>query len=198
MQEDVEGLYEAMLKGEEFSTDTAPEVDAVLGAMNEHLSKLKFTVEHHERQRVAVKGKIPDMEGNVKVIERLQALKEEDGEMTTHFELADAVFAKATCKAKDLVCLWLGANVMVEYTYDEAMEMLASNLGKANLKLKSYNEDLQFLREQIILTEVNIARVYNHSVRLKRKMVANKVKSVPVRFGKGADAAASGAASPAE
>ena len=123
-----------------------------------------------------LKNKIPDMEENIRVIQQLMVKTEEGGSMTTHFELADAVMAKAVVEPQDLVCLWLGANVMLEYTYEQAIEMLETNLGKATLKNSTYDDDLTFIREQIIVTEVNIARIYNHSVRLKRKMVDTSAK----------------------
>ena len=33
--------------------------------------------------------------------------------------LADGVFARAHVEPRDSVCLWLGANVMVEYSFEE-------------------------------------------------------------------------------
>jgi len=45
----------------------------------------------------------------------------------TRYSLADAVFAKAEIDTESgLVGLWLGANVMLEYTYDEAIKLLSS------------------------------------------------------------------------
>ncbi|CAN0559851.1 unnamed protein product, partial [Ectocarpus sp. 12 AP-2014] len=38
----------------------------------------------------------------------------------TNYSLADTVFAKAELKCDGRVCIWLGASVMVEYTYKEA------------------------------------------------------------------------------
>ena len=35
------------------------------------------------------------------------------------------------------VCLWLGANVMVEYSYNEAETLLVSNLAQAEAKMAS-------------------------------------------------------------
>jgi prefoldin subunit 5 len=35
------------------------------------------------------------------------------------FELADQIYARATVKDANAVCLWLGANVMVEYSLEE-------------------------------------------------------------------------------
>lgn len=47
------------------------------------------------------------------------------------------MYAKATVdtSSTETVCLWLGANVMVEYTYPEALTLLGENLSGAEGKL---------------------------------------------------------------
>jgi prefoldin subunit 5 len=87
--------------------------------------------------------------------------------VSTHFELADSLYANATITNENKVCLWLGANVMLEYEYDEAFELLTKNLKNANINLESLELDLAFLKDQITVSEVNIARVHNFKVQLK-------------------------------
>ncbi|TSN12249.1 Prefoldin subunit 3 [Bagarius yarrelli] len=76
--------------------------------------------------------------------------------METHFLLADNVYCKASVPPTDKVCLWLGANVMLEYDIDEAQTLLEKNLGTASRNLESLEEDLDFLRDQFTTTEVSI------------------------------------------
>ncbi|KAJ2770262.1 peptide chain release factor 1, partial [Coemansia nantahalensis] len=80
----------------------------------------------------------------------------------------DTLYAHATVPPADSVNLWLGANVMLEYTTDEAQELLASKLSVAKTSLEHVVEDLEFLRDQITTMEVNIARVYNWDVKQRR------------------------------
>jgi len=48
------------------------------------------------------------------------------------FLLTDTIWSKASIpKNSDRVALWLGANVMVEFTYDEAKGLLTKNLENA-------------------------------------------------------------------
>lgn len=90
--------------------------------------------------------------------------------ITTRYNLADLLYAKATVDcASGVVNLWLGANVMLEYTYDEAIELLGSKLEKATQDLEETKEDLALVRNQIITSEVNISRIYNWDVRKKRE-----------------------------
>lgn len=73
-----------------------------------------------------------------------------------------------------VVGLWIGANTMVEYTYDEATELLTTQLTQSHLKIAELGEDLSFLRAQSITVEVNMARLFNHSVKLKKLLEAKQ------------------------
>ncbi len=58
---------------------------------------------------------------------------------------------------------------MLEYPLEEAVELLANKLDAAEHNVKGIIEDLEFLREQITVMEVNTARVYNYDVRRRRE-----------------------------
>lgn len=58
---------------------------------------------------------------------------------------------------------------MLSYTQDEAIELLTSKLVAAKQNLANAIEDLEFLREQITVMEVNTARVYNWDVKRRRE-----------------------------
>jgi|EP01047_Picozoa_sp_COSAG01_P003439 hypothetical protein len=60
------------------------------------------------------------------------------------------------------------ANVLCEYPVEDAQALLTENRDNAQVNLKSLDEDVQFLRDQITTTEVNIARIFNYDV-MKRK-----------------------------
>ncbi len=49
--------------------------------------------------------------------------------MVVDYQLADNVYAKARIKPVETVNLWLGANVMLEYGLDEAVELLVRVCG---------------------------------------------------------------------
>ena len=58
---------------------------------------------------------------------------------------------------------------MLSYTIPEALSLLESKLQTAETSLKNVVEDLEFLREQLTVMEVNTARVYNWDVKRRRK-----------------------------
>lgn len=57
---------------------------------------------------------------------------------------------------------------MLSYPLIEAHALLTSKLVAASLSLKNLKEDQEWLRDQITVTEVNVARVYNWDVKRRR------------------------------
>jgi hypothetical protein len=81
------------------------------------------------------------------------------------FELSDNVLARAKIPPTEQVCLWLGANVMLEYPVADAKKLLSTNLANAKTTLANINNDLAFLKDQITVSEVNSARLHNLTVK---------------------------------
>ena len=142
---------------------------AILQQMNELYQKYKFMETSLLRGRESMKLKLPDIK---KTLEMVRIMKDkstqEETQITTNFLISDNIWAKATVpNDTGKVGLWLGANTMVEYSYGEAIDLLEKNLKNAEIRLASASEDLNFCKDQITTTEVNIARVYNQSVSQK-------------------------------
>ena len=58
--------------------------------------------------------------------------------INTKFALCENAWASASIKNDTgKVCLWLGADTMVEYSYEEALELLKKNLSNAEKYLES-------------------------------------------------------------
>lgn len=58
---------------------------------------------------------------------------------------------------------------MLSYKLTEAIDLLKTKLQGADTSLKTTIEDMEFLREQLTIMEVNIARVYNWDVKRRRE-----------------------------
>jgi prefoldin subunit 5 len=86
-----------------------------------------------------VKSKIPDIEKSLDTVLYLEKKKNEDSEskMNVDFMVSSNLWAKAETPVGNSVCLWLGANVMCEYNFDEAKELLNKNLENALTTLKT-------------------------------------------------------------
>lgn len=57
---------------------------------------------------------------------------------------------------------------MLSYKLPAAISLLRSKYGAAESSLKATVEDLEFLREQLTVMEVNTARMYNWDVKRRR------------------------------
>ncbi|KAL0068240.1 hypothetical protein AAF712_004625 [Marasmius tenuissimus] len=142
------------------------------------------------QRRQGLEEKIPDIKKTLSMVEFLRDrregkkssededdleddLEEEDSSqpkpLKTSYELNDTLFAEAELEDTDTVYLWLGANVMLSYKIAEAVDLLKSKLQSAETSLANTTEDLEFLREQITVMEVNMARVYNADVKRRRE-----------------------------
>ena len=115
------------------------------------------------RAREGLKIKLPEIKKTLESVALLYTRNQgEEKEIETQFMVSDNIWARAKCPNNTgKVGLWLGANVMVEYSFQEAIALLGTNLKNAEAKLKEADDDIDFLKDQITTTEVNMARVYN-------------------------------------
>jgi len=119
---------------------------------------------------------VPELQKSLQLVQTLQEKKEQGiTNAVVRYNLADQIYAKAeTDYTVGTVNLWLGANVMLEYTYEEAIEFLQSNYDRAVKELDTVTKDLAFVRDQIVTSEVTRSRIFNWDVRRKRKSGASK------------------------
>lgn len=145
-------------------------IEPLIGAEQQLYSKYKFMEANLSKSRENFKMRIPETEKDLEMLKHLMRRTDEEQSVTTRFSLADNVFAKAKIDPScNSVCIWLGANVMVEYSFDEAKTLLEKNFDHAVQRLSTIEADLIFLRDNIITSEVNIARIFNYDVRRKRE-----------------------------
>ncbi|EFJ28943.1 hypothetical protein SELMODRAFT_171147 [Selaginella moellendorffii] len=153
-----------------FLEKTASDASSALVSLQDRLQQYKLAEMKLLAQRRDLQAKIPDIKKCLDIVEALLSKKSSGEEpMTVDFELAEGIYSQARVDDGDSVCLWLGANVMLEYSYDEALLLLKKNLENANSSLEAIIEDLKFIRDQVTVTEVTIARVYNWDVHNRRK-----------------------------
>jgi prefoldin subunit 5 len=118
--------------------------------------------------------KLPDIKKTSEMLNYLISC-EENKEFITHFEISDLLYTKAKIHRKDKVHLWLGANVMLEYSLGEAVILLKTNLQTAETSLKQTNVDLNAIKDGMTTLEVSMARVYNYDVHLRRTVEQDKL-----------------------
>ncbi|OUM54091.1 hypothetical protein BVG19_g3438 [[Candida] boidinii] len=169
-------------------TSSDADVSTFLSELETRLQQYKFMEESKRNTLRSLNTKVPDIKNNLSMVKFLKEKKEgktgdddedldldEDesskGKIEVNYELNDTLYSTATIDTEklDSVGLWLGANVMLEYPLDEAMDMLTERLEIAENSKKVTLEDIEYLRENITTMEVNISRVYNWGVNLRKQ-----------------------------
>lgn len=143
--------------------------ELLIGAYSELHSKFKTFETSLTQKKQNYDLKIPDIEKSLALVKNLQSKQEAGESVKTRYNLADNVYGKAEVDTSvGIVNLWLGANVMLEYTYQEAIDFLSQNLDSARKEFNIVKEDLAFVRDQIVTSEVSMTRIFNWDVRKKR------------------------------
>jgi len=161
------GIPEAVFLEDVDSFMKGETAEEILKKLDEQHQKFKFMLANFDNKKKRLKVQIPDITTTLESVKHLKS-KRDDGPIETKFLLSDQVYAKAVVPPTSRVCLWLGANTMLEYDIGEAEELLVKNLGDAKSSLEKLGDDMDFLRDQITTTEVNMARVYNWNVKNKQ------------------------------
>jgi len=153
-----------------FATSFAPPASAelLIGAYTELYNKYKTYEANLANKHNHIQQKIPELETSLTLIKQLVAKRQEGEKGLLRYSLTDNVFAKAEVEYNGVVNLWLGANVMLEYTYEEAIAFLTTNIDKAQKENKELEADRSFVRDQIVTCEVIRSRIFNWNVRRKR------------------------------
>ncbi|KZO97581.1 Prefoldin, subunit 3 [Calocera viscosa TUFC12733] len=189
---------------DDYLDGTDSSVESTLNKFQEMIAKYRYMELNVQNRRKGLDEKIPDIAKTLAMVEFLKDrrdrklgkkakkddddddldddLEDEDDEaaddapLKTTFELNDTLYAEAEIEESELVYLWLGANVMLAYPLDEAQALLSSKLAGAQQTRANAVEDLEWLREQITVMEVNLARVYNWDVRRRREAKAKGIE----------------------
>lgn len=141
---------------------------AVIKRLDEQHQKYRFMELNLTQKKRRLKKQIPDIKSSLDVLKLVKSKQDSNEEMITNYMLSDQVFSDAKIAPTGQICLWLGANVMLEYSLEEAKELLTKNLDTATKNLTQIDVDLDYLRDQITTTEVNMARVYNWDVKRRQ------------------------------
>eukprot|EP00049_Salpingoeca_infusionum_P027072 m.30129 g.30129 ORF g.30129 m.30129 type:complete len:185 (+) comp9248_c0_seq1:261-815(+) len=136
--------------------------------------KYKFMESNYSSRKTRLEARLPDLKSTLAAIQQLEKVKASGEPITTTYALADSVYASAKITDASNVCLWLGANVMLEYPVDEAAALLQKNISETSTTLEEVRGALDFLRDQQTTMEVNMARIYNWDVQRRRTQAAKK------------------------
>eukprot|EP00794_Sanderia_malayensis_P000198 gene198-812_t len=130
--------------------------EGVIGKLDEQYQKYRFMEANLNQKRLRLKGQIPEIKCTLDAINYLESKEDSEDAIKTQFLLSDQLYVNAEIPPTKTVCLWLGANVMLEYEIEEAAKLLTKNMETAISNLGDVETDLNFLRDQITTSEVSI------------------------------------------
>eukprot|EP00197_Chlamydomonas_leiostraca_P011308 CAMPEP_0202864280 /NCGR_PEP_ID=MMETSP1391-20130828/4586_1 /ASSEMBLY_ACC=CAM_ASM_000867 /TAXON_ID=1034604 /ORGANISM="Chlamydomonas leiostraca, Strain SAG 11-49" /LENGTH=187 /DNA_ID=CAMNT_0049544011 /DNA_START=87 /DNA_END=651 /DNA_ORIENTATION=- len=139
-------------------------VDTVLEGLNEQHRKFKLLEGQMMQRKARLMTKLPEIQKALDIVKAMIAKSSSGDEMVIDFELAESVYAKTKVKNVKTVNLWLGADVMVEYSLEEAKELLESNLGNCKSNITTTDDDLGLIKDNLTTLEVSLSRVWNYDV----------------------------------
>lgn len=120
------------------SFDPPASSELLIGAYSDLYSKFKAYEQQLEQKLATYHEKLPEIEKSITLVRHLKAKKDADETVVTRYNLADTIYSKAEVDcSQGIVNLWLGANVLLEFTYDEALELLTS---KQSVAQNDYKE----------------------------------------------------------
>ena len=150
------------------------EVEPTLNALQSLFQQYKQIEQGLQQNRIRLGNKLPEIKRALDTVKLLCDKATTGEELDMHFELTDSVYAKAKVKDAESVYLWLGANVMLEYPLEEARRLLETNHANCKNNLATNQSDLAFVKDNITITEVSIARVYNWDVKKRKEEATAK------------------------
>lgn len=139
----------------------------VLAAFKERLSKYNFVFESLFSQKRHLLKKLPEIQSALESAQFIQS-KRGCGELSTMYPLTENCHAEATIEPGEKVFVWLGANVMVEYTVEDAIALLNKGKTDAESSLVAVERDIRSLRDCITTSEVRIATIHNRIVVMRQ------------------------------
>jgi Prefoldin subunit len=83
------------------------------------------------QRRERLREQNADFERTLAALTALKAKAAAGETLVTHMDYADNVFVKASVEPRDVVYIWLGAHVMLEFSYDEAETFIREQLDGA-------------------------------------------------------------------
>ncbi|CAD50932.1 hypothetical protein PFAG_01722 [Plasmodium falciparum Santa Lucia] len=150
--------------------------ESILRLARELLLKYKFMEHAFVSRQINTQKKIPELKDALRVVQLLEKRKKikEKKNLETFFPVEESLYARGIVQKTDKILLWLGANVMVEFPFDEATDLLNQHLERAINLSQEMDNELLWLHEQITTTEINISRIHNY-IELKKGMMGKEV-----------------------
>ncbi len=161
-----------------------------------------------EATKAAMKAKIPEIEKTTALVEYFMKKREEGSTVTTRYSLADTVrylqfeiipdnaqrrpnvlfitvtqvYGTAELEKDGMMCMWLGANVMVEYTCEDAIQLLTKSKTSAESRLRETEvRNWLFFHKSQLAADCVPHSLYSFVYQAEIDLVKNNIITTEVR-----------------
>ncbi|EZG69200.1 prefoldin subunit 3 [Gregarina niphandrodes] len=141
-------------------------VGPTLTAYDEIHGKFKLMTSSLNDQLVTLE----EREGHLKeALDVIRGAKTRKTNTETLYKVADCLYTRARVTEPQKCFLWLGSNVMMEYTPEEAEAVVGKNLATTKENIEDILENILALRSETTVIEASISRLHNYGVYLRKQ-----------------------------
>lgn len=152
-----------LIKPKEYLEGKDPKVEIIkLREINMKYNAMKNFL---EKRKEKTEQKIDELNESILVVrgvEKKQKMAKENVNenkkaLELFMPLEETLYVKGEMNLSDTIYIWLGANVMVELKFDEALNLLNSHLDRAHNIYKQMVEESEYMRKQVEIANANLA-----------------------------------------
>ncbi|PRW56744.1 Prefoldin subunit 3 [Chlorella sorokiniana] len=133
--------------------------EEVLNELRGAHQKYKYIEAEIVQRKKRLAFKQPEIRKCLDAVTLLLAQHEAGEQTVLDFSLSDQVYARARLAEVSSVNLWLGAGVMLEYSLQDAKELLERQLAGCKQQLEVVQWEHDYIKDQLTTMEVSMARV---------------------------------------
>ncbi|EDW72041.1 uncharacterized protein Dwil_GK19015 [Drosophila willistoni] len=141
-------------------------IDNVMRLENAKYAKygqLAMQLEHNYTNQTI---RIETAKSNLQLVRKFM---EDKTEFEAKFQPAIGVFTTVIVPPLEKVNLLVGSNVFMEFELKDAEKHLIGQIKDLVQQLKAYEHDVEYLREMMVITELNISRLYKYGQDQQKK-----------------------------
>ncbi|ELP85547.1 prefoldin subunit, putative [Entamoeba invadens IP1] len=142
-------------------------VGPAVQSVEDTYKNLKFFLDVVSQRKLTLTSKIEEIQSTLNYVKLLQSKTNE--EVKTKFEIANGLYLPVTISEPKKVNLWIGAGVMMEYSFEEAEKTLTDNTNATTTMIKKLDEDSNHLNGEIAKMEVLIKKMVDAGIALQLK-----------------------------
>ncbi|EKE42791.1 hypothetical protein ENUP19_0054G0063 [Entamoeba nuttalli] len=142
-------------------------MEQAIRSIEDTYKNLKFFLDVVSQRKTTLIEKVDETQSTLKYVILLE--EKTNDQVKTKFEISNGLYLPVTINKPKTVNLWIGANVMMEYSFDEAKKMLNENIKTTQDRIEKLEIDRKHLTTEISKMEDLIKQIVDASIALQKK-----------------------------